>query len=77
MHDAEPHEKQKIVGFLSTLKEPVGGNREKGTERKKNSKRKEESMLKDNVIQDKWQKLNFLEQLNHGICQQTLFLKAM
>ena len=30
MHDAEPHEKQKIVGFLSTLKEPVGGNREKG-----------------------------------------------
>ena len=44
MHDAEPHEKQKIVGFLSTLKEPVGGNREKGTERKKNSKRKEESL---------------------------------
>ena len=45
MHDAEPHEKQKIVGFLSTLKEPVGGNREKGTERKKNSKRKEESQM--------------------------------
>ena len=42
-HDAEPHEKQKIVGFLSILKEPVGGNREKGTERKRNSKRKEES----------------------------------
>ena len=40
-----PMKNKKIVGFLSTLKEPGGGNREKGTGRKKNSKRNEESQM--------------------------------